>query len=868
MTDSVRAVSLAALVLLSAAVGLVGLTGSAAAATNVSISPADDSPGATTTYTAEANVELSNQDTLQYVDLHYGPADVGNVSASDVTVYIDGSQYTDGFSQFSAGGGTIEFKLANSRSVSDGDPIRIVAQDVVNPDDDFTAEVTLHDTGDAQWQSFSDTVAVTASSDGSTGDTTAPSISEFALTTTASDDLQVYFESSERLADVALDLSGAETRTLTEGAFDERSVSDGYTYAATLDVVAGEYTATLRTAADAAGNDGASGQSDGASVPFPPVAVTNGTADPVTVSTGATINNQQVTVEVVNLSADGDTDTMFAAFPNALADSLSVNGVSVANASVAQSPELVDGFDGDGVTDTVRFQTDTDDGGAINATVAVDVSVHYPATEATYPIDFRVVDSAGSEATATAVANVTAQDRPAVESFAASVSNGGALNLSLVTTEPLTAITVRVAGPENASLTRADFTANNTTNGAYYTASLDTVPPGTYRFTLLNATDDEGLDGAANQTATATVLGTGSAAAHVSAAPRIVGAGSATHTVVTRVTEDSVLAGRTLTGVTVAYSEAYRDADGSVTSVSDDQNVVTLRVVGPGGVQKAALGGTDAIDVNVVNGAVRLDLSDVDSDRSPTLAAGDRVVVGLRPATNPAEAGTYTVNVSLHGPNGATDEASATLTVTDEDAVVQRESQQVTLSSSPATLEFSSGALVAVSVDPATPHAGWITVHHLAEPSTPLESIGGQVVSVVDVFTPAPTGVTVGVTVDAERISADRLTLAHHGADGWTAVNTAPVDESDGTVTISASLDQASTFAVLARQSDATATATATSTTAETDTATATQTATPTEMAAATPTETESNGSGGVPGFTVGVTLAALVAAAVLRLRR
>jgi len=69
------------------------------------------------------------------------------------------------------------------------------------------------------------------------------------------------FDSDEQLATIQVDITGAETATLTESDYTE-SGSGPYTYTATYDATTdGDYTLTLVTAEDAAGNDGAASQS-------------------------------------------------------------------------------------------------------------------------------------------------------------------------------------------------------------------------------------------------------------------------------------------------------------------------------------------------------------------------------------------------------------------------------------------------------------------------------------------------------------------------------------------------------------------------------------------------------------------------------
>lgn len=74
-------------------------------------------------------------------------------------------------------------------------------------------------------------------------------------------DITNSFDSDEELADIEVAVSGAETATLTEADYTE-SGSGPYTYQTTYSASAtsGDLTFTLNTAADAAGNDGADGE--------------------------------------------------------------------------------------------------------------------------------------------------------------------------------------------------------------------------------------------------------------------------------------------------------------------------------------------------------------------------------------------------------------------------------------------------------------------------------------------------------------------------------------------------------------------------------------------------------------------------------
>ncbi|WP_372912522.1 PKD domain-containing protein, partial [Salinigranum sp.] len=102
--------------------------------------------------------------------------------------------------------------------------------------------------------------------DTSASDTTAPTVSNFGVQvdTTTPLAVDVLFESDEQVTDVDVVVtneSGATVATLTEAELSESPVGGGYLYFHTYTLPeAGSYDVTLTTAADAAGNDGASGE--------------------------------------------------------------------------------------------------------------------------------------------------------------------------------------------------------------------------------------------------------------------------------------------------------------------------------------------------------------------------------------------------------------------------------------------------------------------------------------------------------------------------------------------------------------------------------------------------------------------------------
>lgn len=92
-------------------------------------------------------------------------------------------------------------------------------------------------------------------------DNTAPTVSNFSVANPGDQDLEIAFESDESLADIDIGLS--DGTNLTRGDFAETEDNGTFAYETTHTVGSGgDYTATLVTAADAAGNDGATGQND------------------------------------------------------------------------------------------------------------------------------------------------------------------------------------------------------------------------------------------------------------------------------------------------------------------------------------------------------------------------------------------------------------------------------------------------------------------------------------------------------------------------------------------------------------------------------------------------------------------------------
>jgi hypothetical protein len=673
-----------------------------------------------------------------------------------------------------------------------------------------------------------------------------PTISDYAVTNPTDRDVAVSFNASEELTDITVDVtdgSGSTVTTLTESDFSGTNRSGTWVYDATHTAAQdGKYTATLTEASDGT-FDGADGQSGTVRVNTVDVAIEDGTADPANVTPGTTVDNQQVTVTLSGVSADGDTDTHYVEFPDALAGGLAVNSASVnGSASIAQSAELVDGFDGDGTADTVRFQTDTDAGGTVALNVTVDVSVDYPDADGTYGIDARTEDSDGdtdertgvtaieagsggdgtddtsdgtddtsdgtsdgtddtsdgtddtSDGTSDTGGNTTDSSGPAptVERFNLTTTDRE-VNLTVAVDSPVDRLIVDLDGSVEGALTRSDFTRGERNGTDVYRATVATDTPGTFGAELEAAANETG-DGAANQTDSITVPlreGSGPTGA---ATPPWVGNGSSAHTFTMPVGTDSALVDRELRTVAVDYGPMFGATDGSVGSVSDDGNVAVLRVLAADGTEKARLGGTDAVSVNVVDSEVRLDLSDVDSSRRPTLAAGDRVAVRFEPVTNPGVAGDYAADITLAGPNGTTDGATDSVHVRDPSATAALDTEFVWLENSSIAADLSATTPVErATVNSTTPAIGPVRVVVPDDPPPATADAPGAVIAVKNVSRPPlATGATVELraTLDADTVDENGSSIVLIRYDGttddWQRLGTEVVDRDDGTVTVAA----------------------------------------------------------------------------------
>ncbi len=210
----------------------------------VSLADVDEAP----TFSSSASARIA------------GDATTGDgVFDADATV---GAAADDGVSYAITGGnvdvsgdGVAPFEIDRSTG-------QIVLADADDIDRSVRTRFSLAVTASEGTASATQTVTVTVT------DAATPTVSTFSVANPADRDIVASVESDERLATVAVAIGGAETATLPTGAFAETDDGDGtYTYTATYTGgTDGIYTATLDAAVDAAGNDGAGGESDSVTV--------------------------------------------------------------------------------------------------------------------------------------------------------------------------------------------------------------------------------------------------------------------------------------------------------------------------------------------------------------------------------------------------------------------------------------------------------------------------------------------------------------------------------------------------------------------------------------------------------------------------
>jgi hypothetical protein len=484
-----------------------------------------------------------------------------------------------------------------------------------------------------------DTVTVTVT------DATAPSISSFSATNPAGQDVRVRFDSDEQLSTISVSISGPESGTLTGGDFSEADNGDGtYTYEATYSGSSdGDYTATLETAADDAGNDGASGQSATASV------VTN---DSPTASDDSyeTTNSETLTVAAPGVLAnddDPDGDSLSATLETGVSHgALSLD----ADGSFEYTPD--DGFVGE---DSFTYRVTDGNGGADTASVTVSVTESPPQTP-----DFQVqsIDANGS---------VTAGEDVVVEYTVENTGNATGTQ----------DVTVTAEGTQVAVDAGVTLDAGGSTTGTFrYTTSASDTPAIDIAVASENDTDT------ATVTVTETppffevdIVGTNGPVTEgnvflIDAQVENTGQQTGTQTVTLDVpgvgqdSTDVTLAGGQSTAVTLAVSTEAGDASETTATVTSENDTASaaVTVAEPAGFtveitetnSPVLTGETLTVEADVENtgGAagtqpIRLAAGGAVRDTTQvTLAGGESTTVTLTWATAQADGGDHDVVVT------------------------------------------------------------------------------------------------------------------------------------------------------------------------------------------------------------------------------
>ncbi|RLM49282.1 PGF-pre-PGF domain-containing protein [Halorubrum sp. Atlit-28R] len=731
--------------------------------------------------------------------------------------------------EYSSDGGGSWQPVASGRA-NDG------AYDWTVPDDDTTDALVRVSASDNSSNTGSDV------SDGAFDvDSTPPTVESFSVSNPSGQAVTVAVETDEALGALSVDVSGASTRALSLSNFTETGTGP-YTYEATFnDGTEGTYDATLNTAADAAGNDGAGGESDSVEVDtvtptISDFSASNPSGQTVNVSfdaserlsaTAVELETPSTTVTLSSLSETGSGPYTYTATYDEGAD-----GVYNATLVTADDGLGNDGADGQ----TAAVEVDTTPPTLSNLSVTNpsgrQVRVHFDADE---PIDTVAVEFSGPETASVSTDNPTvvdgsyvvgytgntdgeytatvtgavdafgndAPDRsgtvnvttatPIISGFAASNPSGQNVTVAFGSDEPLANVTVDISGAESATLTEAAFA----TNGNTYTATYEGSSNGTYTAVLRTAADADGDDGASGQTNSVTVGPTDAAPAGP-AVSDFSATSPADRRLRVSFRSDTPLAdvGVAVSGpdATTLTREAFTEANGTYTATVavDAAGDYTATLF-----EAAAGAGANGADGQSASVAVAASARPVaGGGGGPSGTAGGAASGGDRGAGGDREP---TVSVAPTGPTAAA--------VTVEDAGV---GAPVGIDLRNATDGPVAVADLSVSVDRPTDYSLSVSSLPTAAPDAP--AFDGRAVGYLTVEHSMPddavTGATVRVRVDADRFAdaaVDPQTAAvyryHDGA--WRRLETAVAARDDGSYLLRAETPGFSTFAVGTASADA-----------------------------------------------------------------
>ncbi|GAB7094572.1 hypothetical protein JCM30237_17250 [Halolamina litorea] len=339
------------------------------------------------------------------------------------------------------------------------------------------------------------TLAVDASATDSDGDEDAaaalanvsvegvpPTVTNFGLNATGQD-VDVSFNASEQLSASEVDLGGDLNETLTDlnGA---QIAEDDWAYTANVsDGQDGYFTATLSSAVDRFGNDGADGETDSVRVNEVGPKIQQIRISPKTLWPGER-TNQTLTTNVTGLSQDGINETVTYEFANESAVELRNVTAEGANASAIVTDN--------GTAILVNLSTGNATGSA-NVTLTTNLTATYAnSTEGeTFNVTTLVNDSlnetAGPVNTTVAVNDTV----PTVTAFNLTADEQ-LINLTVTSNESLETLNVSLGGDLNETLTHGNFTETPVDGNYTYETNVSDGVDGNFTATLTNATDPYG----------------------------------------------------------------------------------------------------------------------------------------------------------------------------------------------------------------------------------------------------------------------------------------------------------------------------------------------------------------------------------------
>jgi PGF-pre-PGF domain-containing protein len=181
-----------------------------------------------------------------------------NPSGQNIVISFDSDVQLSSISVSLSGPETATFNSAEFTGTDNGGSYTYTTTYVGSSDGTYT--VSVDTATDSEGNN-----GANGESDDVTIDTTAPVISSFSVTNPSGQDVQVRFDSDERLGTIGISISGAESGSLSTANFTETDNGGSYTYTTTyVGSNDGTYTVALETAIDRNGNDGANGESDSA----------------------------------------------------------------------------------------------------------------------------------------------------------------------------------------------------------------------------------------------------------------------------------------------------------------------------------------------------------------------------------------------------------------------------------------------------------------------------------------------------------------------------------------------------------------------------------------------------------------------------